>query len=125
MGYSISCRGGVAGGCYGYKGLSGRVAYSLAMPKSYGTDVNIDSYLHKAKKGLDGYVANLAKYAATLTEKAFYPKQEKKDDSYKIREMILNYDPKRMKGGATMPATPEYDLPSMRRPVIRLEGVLN
>lgn len=102
------------------------MSYKLAMPESYGTDVNFDNYLHKAKKGLDGYVANLARYSATLMENNFYPKQKKKDDPYKIREMVLNYDPKIMKGGAVvMPTTPKYDLPSMRRPVIRLEAVLN
>ena len=122
MGYSIS-RDGVAGGGYGYKGLSGRLSYRLAMPKAYGTDVNTDIYLHKAKKGLDGYVANLANYAATLAEIAFYPKEKKRDDSYEIREMVLNYDPKAVKGGALI--LPEYDLPSMRRPVMSLEGVLN
>lgn len=122
MGYSIS-REGIAGDGYGYKGLVGRISYHLAMPKAYGTDVNTDIYLHKAKKGLDGYVANLANYAATLAEIAFYPKEKKRDDSYEIREMILNYDPKAMKGGAVI--LPIYDLPSMRRPVIRLEAVLN
>ena len=117
---------------YGYsRGLSGRVSYSLAMPKSYGTDVNLTSYLMRGRKGIAGYVGNLIKYSlASLKTGYSYPGQ-KKQELYKVQEMMKNYEFKMIKGGgggklgAMIPDVSMYDLQSTRRPVSNLERRLN
>lgn len=114
---------------YGYSGgLSGRMSYSLAMPKSYGTDVNLDSYLMRGGKGIAGYVGNLIKYSlASLKTGYSYPGQ-KKQELYKVQEMMKNYELKKLGGGklgAMIPDIPMYDLSSTRRPVSSLEKRLN
>ncbi len=115
---------------YGYsRGLTRRVSYSLAMPKSYGTDVNLDSYLMRGRKGIAGYVDNLVKYSlASLNTGYSYPGQ-KKQELYKVQEMMKNYEIRMIKGGgklgAMIPDVPMYDLSSMRRPVSNLERRLN
>ena len=116
---------------YGYsRGLSGRVGYSLAMPKSYGTDINMDSYLLRGKRGIAGYVKNLIKYSlASLKTGYSYPGQ-KKPEMYKVQEMMQGYELKMIKAGggklgAMIPDVPTYDLSSMRRPVSSLERRLN
>ena len=138
MGYSssystqgISYRNGNAKSSYGYgKGLSGRLSYSLVMPKTYGTDVNLDSYLMRGIRGIAGYVKNLIKYSlASMRTGYSYPGQ-KKQELYKVQEMMKNYELKMIKAGAGKPGVmipnfPRYDLPSMRRPVINLEARLN
>jgi len=132
MGYSTSgIASRTANSSYGYSnGLSGKVSYSLAMPKSYGADINLDGYLKRNKSGIDGYVNNLIKYSSENLKSGYLYPRQKKEELYKVQEMMKNYDLKLLRnfsagtGGAGLGMT-IYDLPSMRRPVINLEARLN
>src|SRR3989338_9061992 len=136
MGYSSSYATGKgnysnssARTCYGYsRGLTGRVSYNLAMPKSYGTDVNLDSYLMRGGKGIAGYVGNLIKYSLASLKAGYSYLGQKKQELYKAEEMMRNYELKKLGGGklgAMIPDVPMYDLQSTRRPVSSLEKRLN
>lgn len=123
-------KGSAAG--YGYsKGLSGILSYSIAMPKSYGTDIHFDSYLGRGKKGIAGYVDSLIKHSFTSLKNSYFYPIQKKEEPYKTKEMLKNYDLKMIKGcvsgklGLMIPNVPIYDLPSMKRPVTKLETRLN
>lgn len=138
MGYSGSCATGRI--CYGHsnaragygysRGLSGKVGYSLSMPKSYGTDVNLDSYLMRGRQGIAGYVDSLIKSSlASLRTEYSYPAQ-KKEELYKNQEImagneLIMINTGREKLGVMIPSVPVYDLSSMRRPSIKLEARLN
>jgi len=110
------------------RGLSGRVSYGLVMPKSYGTDVNLDSYLMRGRKGIAGYVGNLIKYSLASLKAGYSYLGQKKQELYKVEEMMRNYELKKLGGGklgAMIPDVPMYDLQSTRRPVSSLEKRLN
>ena len=138
MGYSSvyatgmgNYRNGSAKGSYGYSGgFSGRLSYRLVMPKSYGTDVNLDSYLRRNSRGLAGYVKNLIRYSLGSLKTGYSYLGRKKKELYKVQEMMKNYELKMVNGsggklGIMIPNVPMYDLSSMRRPVINLEARLN
>jgi hypothetical protein len=108
---------------YGYsRNLASELGYSLAMPKSYGTDVHLQSYLGRIKTGLAGYVSNLLRYAMLNSTAEFYP-AKKTADHYKIMDKIKNYELK--SPGLITPENSMYDLPSMRRAVMNLEKRLS
>ena len=136
MGYSSSYAAGRinyshsnARGGYGYsRSLSSGLGYSLAMPKSYGTDVDLKSYLGKSRLGLAGYVNNLLKYSLGNARANYLYPAQKKQELYKVEEMMRNYELKKLGGGklgAMIPNIPMYDLSSARRPVSNLERRLN
>lgn len=136
MGYSNSYttqgtgyRNGNARRGYGYsRNSSSGPGYSLAMPKSYGTDVDLKSYLGKSRLGLAGYVNNLLKYSVgNVRANYLYPAQ-KKQELYKVEKLMRNYELKILSGGKTgamVPNVPMYDLSSARMPVSNLEKRLN
>ena len=134
MGYSCSSASGRIGygnsnarGNYGYsRGLSGRVSYSLAMPKAYGTELSMDSYLVRGKKGIEGYAENLNKYSMGNVKPGYSYPLPRKQEPYKILEMMKNYDFKMIKTLGVMGLNVSvYDLPSMRRPISNIESRLN
>ncbi len=104
-------------------------SYSLAMPKSYGTDVNLDSYLMKGRKGIASYVGNLIKYSLASLKTGYSYLGQKKQELYKVQEMMKNYELKKVgtmgSPGLSMPQVSIYDLQSTRRPVSNLERMLN
>lgn len=107
-------------GNYGYRGSSSKLTYSLAMPKSYGNDIDLDSYLGKSKQGLSGYVNAFLKNAKL--DSVFggvYPKH-RQNNLYKFLDKNIRYNTKLQKANL-----PPYDLSSMRRPVFDLEEALN
>jgi hypothetical protein len=115
---------------YGYsRGLSGRVSYSLAMPKNYGTDVNLDSYLMRGRKGISGYVGNLIKCSLASLKAGYSYLGQKKQELYKVEELMRNYELKKVgtmgNPGLIMPQVSMYDLSSARMPVSNLERRLN
>lgn len=118
-----------ARGSYGYsRNPSSGLGYSLAMPKSYGTDVDLKSYLNKNKIGLAGYVNNLLKYSLGNARANYLYPAQKKQELYKVEEMMRNYELKKLGGGklgAMISNIPMYDLSSTRRPVSNLEKRLN
>ena len=106
---------------YGYvRSLAGRVSYSLVMPKAYGCDVDLNSYLGISGKGLAGYVnSHFSDAMQNFGAQAFYPVQ-KQVDFYKQINKRTDYD-SRFRKDDLLP----YDLPSMRRPVLRLERMMS
>jgi hypothetical protein len=120
---------GNARNSYSYsRSLSSGPGYSLAMPKSYGTDVDLKSYLGRSRLGLAGYVNNLLKYSVgNVRANYLYPAQ-KKQELYKVEKVMRNYELKILGGGkpgAMVPNVPMYDLSSARVPVSNLEKRLN
>lgn len=90
------------------------------MPKSYGNDIDLDSYLGKSKQGLSGYVNAFLKNAKL--DSVFggvYPKH-RQNNLYKFLDKNIRYNTKLQKANL-----PPYDLSSMRRPVFDLEEALN
>ena len=136
MGYSssyarqgISYGNGNASRGYSYsRSFHPGLGYSLAMPKSYGTDVDLKSYLGRSRLGLAGYVNNLLKYSVgNVRANYLYPAQ-KKQELYKVEKVMRNYELKILGGGkpgAMVPNVPMYDLSSARVPVSNLEKRLN
>ena len=107
-------------GNYGYRGSSSKLTYSLAMPKSYGTDIDLNSYLRKSWQGISGYAGDLFKYMKLNSVLGgFYPKH-RQDNLYKFLDKDIRYNTKLQKANL-----PPYDLSSMRRPVFDLEEALN
>lgn len=113
---------------YSHASRGSGYGYSLAMPKSYGTDTHMESYLMKGKKGLAGYVDNFVRYSLGSIKAGYSYSAPKKEEFYKAQEMMKNYELKLFGGGGLgvmMPAVQMYDLSSMRRPVLNLEKRLN
>jgi len=110
---------------YGYSfSTAGKSGYNLAMPQAYGTAINLRSYLGKSKAGLAGYVDNLLHYASKNSKTAgLYPAQ-KKNEAYKLVDTIMSYELKSKGLNLMAGELLKYDLPSMKRPLVNLEGMV-
>ena len=111
---------------YGYPSSSRGLGYRLVdVNKSYGTNINVNSYVGKGKDGLAGYVASLFGDTASLIS-SFYPLQKKKENELYIGgDVRTKYElgmlKKRKQG---LVKVDEYDLGSMKNPVTDLEAKL-